>query len=170
MFVDGFYQYEKRGFVQIMVNGKYVPKHRYLYEQAYGEITKDEVIMFLNGDKRDFRLENLIKVTRSEQVLLNKIYGGFTSDANQNLINLNLIRLKMKRYQLARDNGLLRNNRIPEDEREYRHKHLSDPLIREAYNKHQREYKRKRYAEDEAYREKMKALSRENTKKCRNKQ
>lgn len=45
-------------------NGNYMKKNRYLYRKHIGELSEDEVVIFLNGDNQDFRLENLHKVSK----------------------------------------------------------------------------------------------------------
>jgi hypothetical protein len=45
--------------------GNYVLKQRYLYEQYHSvKLKTNELIIFLNGDKKDFSKENLYKVSR----------------------------------------------------------------------------------------------------------
>jgi len=46
-------------------------KHRYIYEQAYGKITGNDKIIFLDGDKTNITLENLAKVTSGELLIIN---------------------------------------------------------------------------------------------------
>jgi transposase len=48
-------------------NSVYVDKQRLLYEQYHNvELTPDDYIIFLNGDKNDFSKENLKKITSRE--------------------------------------------------------------------------------------------------------
>ena len=53
-------------------------KHRLVYEQHYGKLKTSEAVIFLNGDTTDCRIENLMKVTRSELVRINQL--GLHSD------------------------------------------------------------------------------------------
>lgn len=46
-------------------------KHRLLWESAYGEIPKDKVITFKNGNKADIRLDNLMMIDQYENRILN---------------------------------------------------------------------------------------------------
>lgn len=58
------------GYIYIKVaNDEWVPKHRYIYEQHYGKIPEDCVVMFLDGDKTNFELDNLRLVERKKQLL-----------------------------------------------------------------------------------------------------
>lgn len=45
-------------------SGNYMKKNRYLYRKYVGELSEDEVVIFLNGNNQDFRLENLCKVSK----------------------------------------------------------------------------------------------------------
>lgn len=46
---------------------------RYLYEQAHGEkLTKEDIILFADGDKTNFDIDNLVKVNRANLLLLNR--------------------------------------------------------------------------------------------------
>lgn len=42
----------------------YVPEHRFVWEQAHGDIPKEYVIHHINGIKTDNRLENLVALPR----------------------------------------------------------------------------------------------------------
>ncbi|MDT0679661.1 HNH endonuclease signature motif containing protein [Staphylococcus chromogenes] len=39
--------------------------HHHLWEQAYGDIPKGHIVVFLNGNNRDFRLDNLYCIPRA---------------------------------------------------------------------------------------------------------
>lgn len=45
--------------------------HRYLWEQAYGEIPKDHIIKFKDGDTLNLSLDNLTPITRAEHATIN---------------------------------------------------------------------------------------------------
>ena len=72
----------KDGYVEVHVaqhrreraNDQWVPKHRLVWEEANGRALRpDEIVLFANGDRRDFRPENLVAVTRAENQGLTKI-------------------------------------------------------------------------------------------------
>lgn len=50
----------------------WVPKHRYLYEQAYGPVSQEDVVIFIDGNNRNFDLDNLALITRRQLAILNK--------------------------------------------------------------------------------------------------
>ena len=50
---------------------RYKPKHVWIWEQAYGPKPKGSVVIFRDGNNRNFDIENLILVTRAELLALN---------------------------------------------------------------------------------------------------
>lgn len=64
---------DKDGLVVIKVaERKWMTKHKHLWEKEKGPVPKGHVIIFANGDKRDFSSENLICVSRKQLMALNK--------------------------------------------------------------------------------------------------
>ena len=56
-----------RGYVQLSVDGKRIPEHRLVWEQAHGKpIPKGYVIHHLNGTKIDNRPENLVALPKRD--------------------------------------------------------------------------------------------------------
>lgn len=63
----------KDGYVVVKVaERKWRPKHHHIWEQENGKIPKGYVVLFGNGNKRDFRIENLILVHRKNLAVMNK--------------------------------------------------------------------------------------------------
>ena len=64
----------KDGLIEVKVKDPNIwkHKHRYIYEQNIGEIKKGNVIIFLDGNNRNFSTDNLIQVTRNQLLTLNK--------------------------------------------------------------------------------------------------
>lgn len=87
----------KGGFVKVKIAepNKRKLKQRLIYEQHYGEIPKGYVVTFLNGDKHDFRIENLMLISQAENLRLNnrKIR---TADEELTKASIGLIRLENK--------------------------------------------------------------------------
>ena len=48
-------------------------KHRVIYREHYGEIKEGMNIVFLNGNKQDYRIENLVALTNQELALFNTL-------------------------------------------------------------------------------------------------
>lgn len=67
---------DKSGYLLIKIqdghrNQNWIRKHRYLYEQKYGRIPKGYKLIFADGNKRNFDLDNLILVSNSEELIMN---------------------------------------------------------------------------------------------------
>ena len=70
------------GYVKIKnAAGKWVYKHTYLYEQANGKAPEGRIVIFLDGKKDNFSLDNLAAVTRDEQIKLTKLKLRFSDPA-----------------------------------------------------------------------------------------
>ena len=84
------------GFVMIKLDNpaRWVHKHRYIYEQAFGEIPKDKVLIFLDGDKQNLSLDNLKCISRKQLVKMNQNKLFFNNaeltEAGSELANLML--------------------------------------------------------------------------------
>lgn len=48
-------------------------KHRWLWEQNYGPIPKGYVIIFLDGNNRNFNLDNLAMISMKQNAIINKM-------------------------------------------------------------------------------------------------
>ena len=64
---------DKYGYVQIKVAEPNVwdLKHRVIYREHYGEIPSGYNIIFTNGNKMNFDIDNLIAVSKAEMLILN---------------------------------------------------------------------------------------------------
>jgi hypothetical protein len=68
--------------VEIKVNGRWIPKSRYVYEQATGKkVEKGKVCVFLDGDIYNFDLDNMIFVDRRLLGVVNRHLGGTSKNA-----------------------------------------------------------------------------------------
>ena len=45
-------------------NKNYIPLQRYLYEKEYGKLKKGEFVIFLDGNRENFELNNLVAIDR----------------------------------------------------------------------------------------------------------
>lgn len=67
----------KGGYIKIKVkdgelNKNWKFKHRYIYEQHYGSIPENCKIIFLDGNKYNFDINNLKMVSKAEELIMNK--------------------------------------------------------------------------------------------------
>lgn len=86
----------KRGITQIKIaRGKWIDKHKYVWEQANGPVPEKHIIIFMNDDKTDFRLENLRCISRRELSYMNKQkYEIFDKESKEAAILLSRIGLR----------------------------------------------------------------------------
>lgn len=68
-------------------------KHKVIYEAHYGAIPEGHVVIFLTGDKKDFRLENLVALSRAELMHFNKLKLQVNGDMELGQLKLDLARL-----------------------------------------------------------------------------
>ncbi len=67
----------KDNYIEIKVkdgnlNKNWQSKHRYIYEQHYGAIPKGFKVIFADGNRRNFDINNLILVSNSEEFIMNR--------------------------------------------------------------------------------------------------
>lgn len=63
--------------IEIKINGKWIPKSKYVYETSTGKkVQDDEVIVFLDGDFNNFDLNNLLCVKRDLLAIVNSHLSG----------------------------------------------------------------------------------------------
>lgn len=66
----------KDGYIEIKIqdgklNKNWILKHRYIYEQHYGKIPDGYNVMFADKNKQNFDVDNLILVSKSEDLIMN---------------------------------------------------------------------------------------------------
>ena len=66
-------------------------KHRWVWEQANGRITKGSVIIFLDGNKSNCALKNLAMLSRTEVVKMNQL-GLFSDNREVTLTGIAIVR------------------------------------------------------------------------------
>ena len=72
---DGHERISKDGYVEIRVNkGKYVLKHRFVWEQSNGKVPKNYIIVFKDKNQQNITLENLELISRVENMKRNTIH------------------------------------------------------------------------------------------------
>ena len=67
----------KDGYIEIKVkdgnlNKNWQSKHRYIYEQHHGKIPKGFKVIFADSNRRNFDISNLILVSDSEELIMNR--------------------------------------------------------------------------------------------------
>lgn len=75
------YKKDKDGYIRIKIGcssfhkrgaskKNYMHLHQYIYEQHYGKIKRDEIIIFADGNPENLSLDNLIKISRKQNAEL----------------------------------------------------------------------------------------------------
>lgn len=88
---------DQEGYIKVKVAEPNVWKfkHRLVWEKEYGEIPADSVVIFLNKDRSDCRLENLKLVKRSLLSTMNRYYTG-SADADITECCITLAKIKQR--------------------------------------------------------------------------
>ena len=81
---------------------RWVQKHRYLYEQTFGEIPKDKVLIFLDGNKQNLNLDNLKCITRKQLIKMNQ-NGLFYDNAELTEAGSELASLMLKINEVSKN-------------------------------------------------------------------
>ena len=69
---EGHERTDSEGYIYIKTKKGFVFKHRHIWEQAHGTIKKGMVLVFIDNDKTNCDLSNLVLVSRGELAILNK--------------------------------------------------------------------------------------------------
>ena len=88
----------KDGYCEIKVSDtgrRWRPKHVLIYEKHHGKVPKGSAVIFLDGDKRNFDIDNLYLVTRSQLAMLNK-NSLIQKDADLTKTAINVVGLMKK--------------------------------------------------------------------------
>lgn len=71
VFRDGYVLLKLRDGAELKQWGRWVLKHRYVWEQAHGPIPEGMMVIFLDGNTRNCELSNLALVSKEENAMLN---------------------------------------------------------------------------------------------------
>lgn len=92
------------GFIEIKIaNNNWIKKHRLIYEEYYGvKLDKNDNIVFLDKDKRNFKINNLALVTTREMFYINKNFDFANADVELRLAMIALARANVKLMEAKR--------------------------------------------------------------------
>lgn len=76
-------------------SGHWKYEHILLWESVHGELPKDKVIKFIDGNINNLKIENLQAVTRSDLMLINSIYR-YPKELQSAIKILNKLKRKVK--------------------------------------------------------------------------
>lgn len=97
----------KDGYIEIKVEEpkRWEKKHRVIYEQYYGvKLGRNDAIIFLDGNRLNLDIENLVRMTRSELVRYNQMkLHGDNPDLNMSAVLLAKIKAMQGRKENEED-------------------------------------------------------------------
>lgn len=73
----------------------WMPKSRYIYEQAHGKIPEGHKVIFADGNNRNFDLDNLVLVSNAEELIMNQ-RGLFSENAEFTKTGANIAKVLNK--------------------------------------------------------------------------
>lgn len=90
--------------VKVENNVRWVKKQRYLYQKYKGDIPEGYSIIFADGNKLNFDLDNLIAISNNEKLLMAR-KGLFSKDGEVTKLGVLLANLMQKNYNIKKYNG-----------------------------------------------------------------
>lgn len=77
-------------------------KHHIVYELHHGSIPDGHNIVFLDGNKRNFNIENLMAITKKENLIMNR-NGLYSSDPEITKTGINISKVMAKSYERGKE-------------------------------------------------------------------
>lgn len=77
-------------------------KQRFIWKKTHGEIPSNHVIIFADGNKSNFDIDNLICVSRNELRQLNR-YKLKKNDAELTKVGIGIVKLKAKLFEIKKE-------------------------------------------------------------------
>lgn len=71
---DG-YESKRDKYWYIRVNGKFVLKHRHIWEQQFGKIPPGMMLNFIDGNSDNIQIKNLVLTSKRDHVIQNSIHN-----------------------------------------------------------------------------------------------
>lgn len=84
------------------LNDNWRPKHHIIWEKEHGPIPEGHVILFGDGDNRNFDIDNLICVSNAQVAQLNK-EGLICEHADLTRVAINILALSSKVYERSKE-------------------------------------------------------------------
>ncbi|MEJ6576163.1 MAG: HNH endonuclease signature motif containing protein [Emcibacteraceae bacterium] len=85
----------KDGYIKVKIAepNKWELKHRLVWEEHNGPVPQDHVIKFIDDDKQNCDIDNLMIITMKEHAIINRHYSGATAEYKQATVQLARIKL-----------------------------------------------------------------------------
>lgn len=94
---DGAERINKDGYIEIRIRqGKYVLKHRKIWEEYHGEIPKGHIIIFKDNNPKNCVIENLEMISRAENAIRNNNLPNYPRDLQRLDYARTLLKQKIK--------------------------------------------------------------------------
>lgn len=96
------------GYIEIKIKEPktWALKHRVVWQQAHGEIPKDSIIIFKDGDKQNVALDNLILIKKSVNAVLNQTgLCKNTGETKETAIKIAELRKEISKARKRRKHG-----------------------------------------------------------------
>lgn len=92
------------GYIEIKVAepNKWKLKHKVIYEKEFGDIPKSHIVTFADGNTTNFELDNLVLISRSENLLANR-YGLYKKDKELTKTGLLIAKVIDRANKIRRD-------------------------------------------------------------------
>lgn len=99
----GYERIDKDGYIQVKVSdNNFIPKQRLIYEKHYGSISDNECVIFLDGNKRNFNINNLALVSKAENLELTR-KNLRTNDTELSKTGVMIAKINCKNYEFSRN-------------------------------------------------------------------
>lgn len=133
----------KDGYIEIKTDNlnEWKSKQVYIWEKTHNEkVNKNEVVIFLDGNKRNFEPANLEKLTRAELCKLNQCFH-ISSNPEETMSYILQARIMLARTRIAREKGLANKyGQIPEDSKIRSKKYQSTERYKEMLKTYSKKY------------------------------
>ncbi|CAM3697516.1 HNH endonuclease signature motif containing protein [Xenorhabdus thuongxuanensis] len=88
----------KDGYIKIKVAepNKWKLKHRVVWEQHYGQIPKGGVIKFIDDNKQNCVIENLMLISQQENAVINRYYANAPAEYKPTTVQLARIKMTIR--------------------------------------------------------------------------
>lgn len=77
-------------------------KHKLIYEEFYGSVPAENVVIFADGDRRNFDIDNLIMISKKQLLVMNQ-HHLIKDDANFTRTGLIIADIKIKTAEIAKN-------------------------------------------------------------------
>lgn len=122
----GYERVSRDGYVEVKIkmrpsrpdcNDNFVAKHRLIWEQAHGPIPPDCVVIFKDGDKRNFDIDNLALVTKAERLEMSR-RGLFSEEAELTEAGIAVARVRTNLYRKKKASRKNKSRAVPNQSEE----------------------------------------------------